>query len=80
MVIVGGAFIKIVKSSHEKPSLKIILGFTTKGFRSPEVALAHIGFESQSDISLLFFIRRVSININAIFLKLHHYVIYSRCY
>ena len=46
MVKVGGAFIQIVISSHDKPSLKIILGFTTKGFRCPEVALANIGFES----------------------------------
>ena len=54
MVKVGGAFIQIIISSHDKPSLKIILGFTTKGFRRPEVALANIGFESQPDISLLF--------------------------
>ena len=72
MVKVGGAFIQIIISSHDKPSLKINLGFTTKGFRRPGVALAHIGFESQPDISLLLFIRSVSINIAAIFLKLHH--------
>ena len=60
MVKVGGAVIKIVISSHDKPSLKIILGFTTKGFRHPEVALANKGFDSQPDILLLFVIRRVS--------------------
>ena len=60
MVKVGGAFIQIVISSHDKPSLKIILGFTTKGFRRPELALPNIGFESQPDILLLFVIRGVS--------------------
>ena len=60
MVKVGGAFIQIIISSHDKPSLKIILGFTTKGFRRPEVALANIGFESQPDILLLSVIRGVS--------------------
>ena len=60
MVKVGGAFIQIIISSHDKPSLKIILGFTTKSFRRPEVALANKGFDSQPNISLLFVIRRVS--------------------
>ena len=70
MVKVGGAFIQIIISSHDKPSLKIILGFTTKGFRRPEVALANIGFESQPDILLLFVIRRVSkYNGNLFFVK-----------
>ena len=72
MIKVGGAFIQIIISSHDKPSLKIILGFTTKGFRRPEVALANIGFESQPDILLLFVIRRVSkYNGNLFFVKLH---------
>ena len=70
MIKVGGAFIQIIISSHDKPSLKIILGFTTKGFRRPEVALANIGFESQPDILLLFVIRRVSkYNGNLFFVK-----------
>ena len=71
MIKVGGAFIQIIISSHDKPSLKIILGFTTKGFRRPEVALANIGFESQPDILLLFVIRRVSkYNCNRLFCEI----------
>ena len=72
MVKVVGALFQIIISSHDKPSLKIILGFTTKGFRCPEVALANIGFESQPDILLLFVIRGVSkCNDNLFFVKLH---------